>query len=174
MSFLYLCHLDRDCHAHDNTLTSFLFQFSFSRKMIKSLRWSRSWGIRGGPLQPRPCQAGQASNAGKGDALSSSISLLYESSIVFSQFADKQLFISDYYFSLMSFFILLFRWHNHLNPDIKKTPWTDEEVSILIEAHKTCGNKWAELTKILPGRYPIENSCTCKQRNEFKSNIYLV
>ena len=22
------------------------------------------------------------------------------------------------------------RWHNHLNPDIKKTAWTEEEVSI--------------------------------------------
>ena len=28
------------------------------------------------------------------------------------------------------------RWHNHLNPDIKKQRWTDEEDRAIIEAHK--------------------------------------
>lgn len=28
------------------------------------------------------------------------------------------------------------RWHNHLNPDIKKDRWTDEEDLAIVEAHK--------------------------------------
>ncbi|XP_074271254.1 transcription factor MYB3R-3-like [Silene latifolia] len=44
------------------------------------------------------------------------------------------------------------RWHNHLNPDIKKDAWTSEEELALMNAHRTHGNKWAELAKYLPGR----------------------
>lgn len=47
----------------------------------------------------------------------------------------------------------LFRWHNHLNPAIKKEAWTQEEELTLIRAHEAHGNKWAELSKYLPGRY---------------------
>ncbi|KAL0891424.1 hypothetical protein Bca101_015407 [Brassica carinata] len=44
------------------------------------------------------------------------------------------------------------RWHNHLNPGINKNAWTQEEELTLIRAHQIYGNKWAELTKFLPGR----------------------
>ncbi|VFQ97678.1 unnamed protein product [Cuscuta campestris] len=44
------------------------------------------------------------------------------------------------------------RWHNHLNPGINKEAWTQEEELALIRAHQIYGNKWAELTKFLPGR----------------------
>ncbi|MED6110735.1 hypothetical protein PIB30_045596 [Stylosanthes scabra] len=44
------------------------------------------------------------------------------------------------------------RWHNHLNPSINKEAWTQEEELALIRAHQIYGNKWAELTKFLPGR----------------------
>ncbi|CAN4116972.1 unnamed protein product [Withania somnifera] len=44
------------------------------------------------------------------------------------------------------------RWHNHLNPNIKKDAWTLEEERALIEAHRIHGNKWAEIAKVLPGR----------------------
>ncbi|WVZ72927.1 hypothetical protein U9M48_021309 [Paspalum notatum var. saurae] len=44
------------------------------------------------------------------------------------------------------------RWHNHLNPAINKEAWTQEEEITLIHAHRMYGNKWAELTKVLPGR----------------------
>ncbi|PWA80007.1 myb-related protein 3R-1 [Artemisia annua] len=44
------------------------------------------------------------------------------------------------------------RWHNNLNPDINKEPWTKDEEMMLIIKHKAYGNKWAELTKFLPRR----------------------
>lgn len=44
------------------------------------------------------------------------------------------------------------RWHNHLNPAINKEAWTQDEELTLIRAHQIYGNRWAELTKFLPGR----------------------
>lgn len=44
------------------------------------------------------------------------------------------------------------RWHNHLNPEIKKTPFTKEEDKLIVQLHATYGNRWSEIAKHLPGR----------------------
>lgn len=44
------------------------------------------------------------------------------------------------------------RWHNHLNPDIKRDNWSEEEDAALVRAHQQYGNKWAKIAESLPGR----------------------
>lgn len=47
---------------------------------------------------------------------------------------------------------LVRRWHNQLNPAIKKSPWTSEEDEIIMEMQAKHGNRWAKITEKLPGR----------------------
>ncbi|CAN4127424.1 unnamed protein product [Withania somnifera] len=44
------------------------------------------------------------------------------------------------------------RWHNHLDPTIKRDAWTEQEESVLCRYHQIYGNKWAEIAQFLPGR----------------------
>ena len=44
------------------------------------------------------------------------------------------------------------RWHNQLNPNMKKNNWTDEEENILFTKHMQLGNKWSDIASYLPGR----------------------
>ncbi|PSC72449.1 myb-related B-like isoform B [Micractinium conductrix] len=44
------------------------------------------------------------------------------------------------------------RWCNQLNPDVKKEPFSQWEDAVIIRAHREHGNKWALISKFLPGR----------------------
>lgn len=44
------------------------------------------------------------------------------------------------------------RYFNHLQPNIKKGNWSDEEDNIIIQLQAQIGNQWSAMTKSLPGR----------------------
>uniref|UniRef100_K3X554 Uncharacterized protein n=1 Tax=Globisporangium ultimum (strain ATCC 200006 / CBS 805.95 / DAOM BR144) TaxID=431595 RepID=K3X554_GLOUD len=44
------------------------------------------------------------------------------------------------------------RWHNQLNPDIKKDSWSPDEDRLIVELQTKYGNAWAKIADQLPGR----------------------
>ena len=62
------------------------------------------------------------------------------------------------------------RWHNHLNPDVKKIPLSDEEEKLIFEKHREYGNKWAEIAKALKGRTDnvVKNYFYATLRRQFR------
>ena len=45
------------------------------------------------------------------------------------------------------------RWCNQLNPTVKRGPFTEEEDKEILAAHAVYGNKWAVISRGIPGRY---------------------
>ena len=41
------------------------------------------------------------------------------------------------------------RWHNHLDPQIEKKPWSESETQLIFQLHEELGNKWADIAKAL-------------------------
>eukprot|EP01041_Mallomonas_annulata_P006322 gene6322-12796_t len=44
------------------------------------------------------------------------------------------------------------RYHNHLQPSVRKGEWTEEEDELIVRMQAQLGNQWAKITKMLPGR----------------------
>jgi hypothetical protein len=90
-----------------------------------------------GPSLPRTCQVATASSAASGG---------------FPVAVEAAAGVGSGEFLLDRMRALVARWHNQLNPAIKKGPWTEEEDDIILEMQAKYGNCWAKITEKLPGR----------------------
>lgn len=63
------------------------------------------------------------------------------------------------------------RWSGMLSPELAKDAWTAAEDELLIRLHEEHGNKWAKISKFLPGRSRISlrNRWGWHMRHKFKT-----
>lgn len=62
------------------------------------------------------------------------------------------------------------RYLNYLQKNLRKDSWTEREDMILFEIQRIIGNKWSELSKVLPGR--SENSIKNRFNSKNKVHYY--
>ena len=58
------------------------------------------------------------------------------------------------------------RWYNHLNPELKKGRWSQQEELYIIQKQIEIGNKWSEISQGLSGR--TENQVKNKWKSMYK------
>jgi len=68
------------------------------------------------------------------------------------------------------------RWHNQLNPLLKKARWSIEEDWILYILNETVKNRWAEITNVLLGRSDNSiknywNSTLCSKQKALEKDL---
>lgn len=65
-----------------------------------------------------------------------------------------------------------YRWLRHLDPTIIKTPFTKDEMRRVIAAQQQLGNKWTDISQLLPGRtyWQIKNLWFMKLRKMVEEN----
>jgi hypothetical protein len=62
------------------------------------------------------------------------------------------------------------RWNNALDPAVSKAPFTVDEVRIILVEHHKRGNRWAEISRMLPGRtdQAVRNHWNASLRRRFE------
>ena len=61
------------------------------------------------------------------------------------------------------------RWVNHLDPTLRKAPWSDDELMALYKCHQQHGNQWAVIAAALPGR--TDNSVKSRLYTEIRKFV---
>lgn len=65
------------------------------------------------------------------------------------------------------------RWLNHLDTRVRKSAWTGGEDVVLCEAQGRLGNKWSEISKLLPGRAENAVKNRYRRRHHVDTNVAL-
>nr|XP_029144564.1 transcription factor MYB97-like [Arachis hypogaea] len=65
------------------------------------------------------------------------------------------------------------RWLEHLRPDLKKGPLSEEEEKLIVDLHAQFGNKWALIATKVPGRSGNEIKCFCETRMKKRPREWL-
>lgn len=100
--------------------------------MDRFAHWWKNMEARIGKWSRKGCRVELANSAEKGTYL-----LLCVRSIHFWLIYNK----------------ILARWVNHLDPFVSKSTWTEHEDRFILQRQEQIGNKWAEISRDLPGRY---------------------